>query len=302
MAGKYTRIFRNRWDDIDGWCALSADAQWLYDLLVTQRDITPAGVLPLVERRWASLAADVDATRIGRALTELEVGRYVVIDARTAEVWVRSYIRYDGLVHSPNGLKAIRQAIGQVLSEPIREHAQSAVAAVLNAGAALHNPRSEGPTEAPPEGASGTPTEGDSSSQAAKQPRAVSHIPRSTAAAAAPQTTEALPDVAAAAIEMIIETDIANGRAHNPPGWRKSMPAKYASEHGATMRAYLTTHPQATAPELVRHLLSRSSEHNPPRDPIPWCDRDCPRCAGDAFIDTGNGLAPCPNRTTQETA
>lgn len=29
---------------------------------------------------------------------------------------------------------------------------------------------------------------------------------------------------------------------------------------------------------------------------IPWCGSDCPTCGGDAWVDVGDGLAPCPNR------
>lgn len=248
---KYTRVFRDRWDDLDGWCTLSADAQWLYDALVTQRDLTACGVLPLVERRWCTLATDMTPARIGAALTELEVGRYVVIDSRTAEIWVRSFIRYDGLVHSPNGLKAVKYAIGQVLSEPIREHALSAVSAALNAGTALQNPRSEAPYEAP----YAAPSGGDSSPQAAKQPKAKQ--PRTTAAAAREQHPDPTPihDAAAAAIDLLIEHDIANGRAHNPGGWRRTMPAKYAIEHGPAIARYTTEHPDATATEIAMRVL-----------------------------------------------
>lgn len=122
MAAKYSRIFRSIWRDPD-FLALSAGAQRLYLLLLTQPDISACGVLPLLVQRWAKLAPDTDADSVQAALDELATlpATLVVRDTETLEVWVRSYLKYDELHRVPNGRKAIDAALDAVASPLLRQ-------------------------------------------------------------------------------------------------------------------------------------------------------------------------------------
>lgn len=142
---RYVRVFTSIWDD-DDFRALTERAQRAYMMLISQRDISHAGVLPLAERRWGRLAADTNATSIRQAIDELVNARFVVIDESTDELLVRSFVKYDQLYTSPNGLKAVRHAAGQVISKGLRD----AIAdAIKGATEGAHR----GATEAPTEGA-----------------------------------------------------------------------------------------------------------------------------------------------------
>ena len=93
---KFAQLLKSVWDDTD-WKRLSMGAQWLYEALISQESMNYAGVLPLTERRWANLAADLTVADIEGFLRELIAGNFIVVDFETEEVLVRSFIRNDGL-------------------------------------------------------------------------------------------------------------------------------------------------------------------------------------------------------------
>lgn len=111
MAREHARLLTRIWND-DDFLRLTGDAQRAYMLLVSQRTINNAGVLPLQIGKWARKAADASVEHVEKALAELVEQRYVAIDRDTEEVLVRSFIRNDGVVKQPNILKsALRQAV-----------------------------------------------------------------------------------------------------------------------------------------------------------------------------------------------
>ncbi|MER5838121.1 hypothetical protein ABT116_47380, partial [Streptomyces sp. NPDC002130] len=75
---KYAQLLKSIWNDTD-WRALSRDAQWLYELLISQSSMNYAGVLDLTIRRWSNLACDTtpaDVTRHPRRRAELQEHRH----------------------------------------------------------------------------------------------------------------------------------------------------------------------------------------------------------------------------------
>jgi hypothetical protein len=89
------RIRVTIWDDED-YTSLPMDAQWLYEALLSQKTLNPAGVLTIPRREWSNLCSDDDAPeRIARARKVLESRRYLVVDDDTDELLVRSYVRRD---------------------------------------------------------------------------------------------------------------------------------------------------------------------------------------------------------------
>ena len=95
MARSYARITTEIWKNAE-FRALSAAAQWLYLLLVTQADISAAGTLPLTVRRWSSLARNVSVQAITEGLGELERCRFLAVDRATEELLIRSFVKWDG--------------------------------------------------------------------------------------------------------------------------------------------------------------------------------------------------------------
>jgi hypothetical protein len=94
MARNHARILTSIWND-DDFLALSADAQRVYLLLLSQQNLSHAGLLPLTVKRWANKAPNTTVEDFERALAELETARFVVIDGDTEELLVRSLMRGD---------------------------------------------------------------------------------------------------------------------------------------------------------------------------------------------------------------
>lgn len=120
MARTEGRIFTSIWSDGD-FRKLSHGAQWLYVALVTQPDLSPCGVLPDIPSRWARLTSDVSARQAAKWRDELVQARFVMVDPDTGELLVRSLVRRDGGLDSPNLTVAIARAFGAVHSVFLRE-------------------------------------------------------------------------------------------------------------------------------------------------------------------------------------
>jgi len=196
---RFAQILCRIWDD-DDWKALSPRAQWFYMLLVSQASLNRAGVVALTTRRWSKLATGPNvAEQVSLAMAELEKARFVVTDQDTEELFVRSYMRNDGLVKRPNVLKrALREAlevhspaIRQALTLELRrlEHPDADLAAdtiekglanPFPKGYAIRSPKGSGPNGSPKgsrnpggrgRGSSSSSVGSNSSSRAERAPR-----------------------------------------------------------------------------------------------------------------------------------
>jgi hypothetical protein len=98
--------------DRDGDLAsLSAEAKLLYVVIVTDPAVNYAGVVLLRPGVWQE-EASLDDERMDKAFAELERGRFTVVDRRTCELLVRSFMRSDKVDKQPNVLKgALAQAL-----------------------------------------------------------------------------------------------------------------------------------------------------------------------------------------------
>lgn len=136
MARSHARLLCQVWADGD-WLERTSEAQRLYMLLVSQPDISYAGVLPYRPRRWATLAKDGNLARIRRGLSELEAHGFIATDLSTEETAVRTFIRHDGVLKVPNVSRAMVKAYRHILSPHLRD-------VVLNEIARLWKTRPEG--------------------------------------------------------------------------------------------------------------------------------------------------------------
>ena len=105
MARNHARILTSIWND-DDFLALSANAQRVYLMLLSQQNLSHAGLLPLTVRRWASKAKDTTSEQIETWLGELQCERFVVVDYDTEELLIRSFIRGDEVYKQPNVMAA----------------------------------------------------------------------------------------------------------------------------------------------------------------------------------------------------
>ena len=120
MARKYGKSWVSRWDD-DDFLSLTSSQQAFYDALATHPDISWCGVLPLVPSRFVGLASDYTEPKCRALIKGLDKARFLVVDPRTAEMCVRTFIRWDEVLKVPNVTKAMGRAFYLVHSERIRD-------------------------------------------------------------------------------------------------------------------------------------------------------------------------------------
>lgn len=119
MANDYARVVRSIWAD-DDFRALSHNAQWLYFHLLTSPAINYCGVTDWRPARIAALTADMTADGVEASSVELEGNLYTVVDRDSEEVLIRSFVRHDGLMSSPNMAAAMVKAHAATVSRALR--------------------------------------------------------------------------------------------------------------------------------------------------------------------------------------
>lgn len=119
MARDHARLRLDIWAD-DDWRDLPSNAQWLYMLLSSHPSLGFAGVADWRPARLAGHARETTAEDVEYAAAWLEAGEYLVIDRNTEEVLIRSWIKHDGLLTSPNITKAMVKAHAAIGSAVLR--------------------------------------------------------------------------------------------------------------------------------------------------------------------------------------
>ena len=120
MARDRANVFTNIWADSD-WRALSESAQRLYLLLLTHPTLTYAGVADWRTNRLSMMSADGSVEKLEAAAAELEDRKFIVVDEATEEVLIRSFVKHDGLLKSPNLAAALAREYANVYSPRLRE-------------------------------------------------------------------------------------------------------------------------------------------------------------------------------------
>lgn len=119
MARDHARILLSIWGD-DDWRDLPAASQRVYLLALSQPGLSYAGVVPYLPGRWSKLASDTSPGHIRKALGILEERRYVVLDADTEELLIRTFVRNDNVLRFPNVAVSMARAYRQIASHSIR--------------------------------------------------------------------------------------------------------------------------------------------------------------------------------------
>ena len=119
MTGEYGKLYKRAWGDRD-FKALTEGQQALYQKLVSQSDLSLAGVLTYAPVRWAGQTAGLSVADVEARFAALVERRYLVLDLATQEVLVRSYIRHDQGWRSPRTMIGIANAVRRVMSDRLR--------------------------------------------------------------------------------------------------------------------------------------------------------------------------------------
>lgn len=117
MARTFGKLLCTIWADPD-FLALTPNAKVLYAAFISQPDISPAGLLPMTERRWRKWI-DGTAQSVDDALDELVERRFIITDDDTAEVWLRSFIRHDGRLDNSKLAVSVHAAVPVIRSPRI---------------------------------------------------------------------------------------------------------------------------------------------------------------------------------------
>ncbi|OBH84391.1 hypothetical protein [Mycobacterium sp. E2989] len=94
--------------------SLPDTAQNLYGWLVTMRNISQAGILPIQLRRWAQLSSNGTPERVVENLKILEAGGLIVVDWDAEELLVTTFIADDKV----GNIKAERGALDECMNSP----------------------------------------------------------------------------------------------------------------------------------------------------------------------------------------
>lgn len=117
---EYAKLFKRAWGDPD-FKALTEAQQALYQKLISQSDLSMAGVLTLAIQRWAGQTSGLTPEAVEKTLADLCEHHFIVVDRDTQEVLIRSYIRRDLGWRSPQTMKGIAGAVERVLSPMLRK-------------------------------------------------------------------------------------------------------------------------------------------------------------------------------------
>ena len=119
MARAHARILCTIWDDPE-FLRLDPEPQRLYMFLLSQANLSHAGLLPLTLKRWASKAAGLTVELLEQQLAVLEAARFIVLDGESEELLIRTFVKNDNIWKQPNMMAAAVSAAQELFSVGLR--------------------------------------------------------------------------------------------------------------------------------------------------------------------------------------
>jgi hypothetical protein len=100
-------------------------------------------------------------------------------------------------------------------------------------------------------------------------------------------------------LDLIADARMKGRRIDNPRAYRHAVITEADQLDGALIRRMLKDGdgPATVALFVLGHGIATELDREETPS-IPWCGPDCDTCDGTAWVDVGNGLAPCPERRT----
>lgn len=120
MARDRASIRVDMWAD-DDWRDLTEGAQHLYMLLLSHPTLNYAGVAEWRPGRLAAMTSGKSAEKVAADAAELEAHLFIVVDADTEEVLIRSFVKHDGLLKQPKLAVSMTKAFAGIASKKIRQ-------------------------------------------------------------------------------------------------------------------------------------------------------------------------------------
>lgn len=124
MARTYANVKVGIWHD-DDFRSMSMPAQHLYFTLITDPDLSYAGISDWRPKRISGKAEAWLPEAVEAAAIELTGKRFILICERTEEVLVRSFLRHDGLLKNAKLAISAANAIAAIASNDLRAIAVS---------------------------------------------------------------------------------------------------------------------------------------------------------------------------------
>lgn len=100
--------------------ALTRRQRDAYMLVYTQPDLTRCGVLPYRLRYWAMLAVDSTEEQLAEDFRDLHNSRHVVVDEPDEQLFIRTYVKHDGLLSQPLVVASMIRDYHKITSPVIR--------------------------------------------------------------------------------------------------------------------------------------------------------------------------------------
>lgn len=120
MARSYSKVKVTIWSDPD-FRAMPVAAQWLYFVMLTHPTITSCGVMDWREAKLVKFSEGMDVQALRQAAWDLGQKRLIAVDPETEEALVRSFVRHDGVLKTPNTTKALVREYGSIASTRLME-------------------------------------------------------------------------------------------------------------------------------------------------------------------------------------
>lgn len=121
MARETANIRLDMWRD-RAWRSLSQPAQHLYMYLLSSPSLDYAGVADWRPNRIAALTEGVTADGVIAAGVELQGKAFIYMDDVTEEVFIRSFVKHDGLLRHPRIPVAMANAFADISSMDIQDY------------------------------------------------------------------------------------------------------------------------------------------------------------------------------------
>lgn len=120
MARKYGRYHCGIWSDKD-YQSLDPYHQGIFAALIAYPDISWCGVIDYMPKRLIKISDHLTVETLDAALRFLADQFFLIIDDESEEILVRTFIRWDGVMHQKNVGKAMITALRKVKSQRIKD-------------------------------------------------------------------------------------------------------------------------------------------------------------------------------------
>ena len=131
MAREHARLLVTIWDDPD-FTDLDAMQQTVFFSLIANKDLSWCGVAPYLPKRIAGNCKGLTERKVVASIGALVEARFLLIDNETDEIAVRTFVRHDKIINSPNVTKAMGRALGMVRSEALADAIKNELARLLD--------------------------------------------------------------------------------------------------------------------------------------------------------------------------